>query len=166
MLWQRHSVQVDGSIESGIAGLMVRQLVRRFLAGNLLGRVMATYHSIVWIDHHKAVVWNFTDDGQSKSVVKTPDQHEHTHIRKSPHGGHKTPDALEYFDGVAKVLAGMREILVMGPAQTKVEFLTFLRNKHPQIRSEIVAVESADHPTDPELLAYARKYFTIFDRRI
>jgi hypothetical protein len=53
-----------------------------------------------------------------------------------------------------------------GPAQTKDEFLTFLRKKHPQIRSEIVAVESADHPTDPELLAYARKYFTVFDRRI
>ena len=30
MLWQRHSVQVDGSVESGIAGLMARQLVRRF----------------------------------------------------------------------------------------------------------------------------------------
>ncbi len=25
---------------------------------------MATYHSIVWIDHHKAVVWNFTDDAK------------------------------------------------------------------------------------------------------
>jgi len=136
------------------------------LARNLLGRVMATYHSIVWIDHHKAVVWNFTDDGQTKSVVKTPDQHEHTHIRKSPHGGHKIPDALEYFDDVANVLAGVREILVMGPARTKDEFLTFLRKKHPQIRSEIVAIESADHPTDQELLAYARKYFTVFDRRI
>jgi hypothetical protein len=60
----------------------------------------------------------------------------------------------------------VREILVMGPAQTKDEFLTFLRKKHPQIRSEIVAVEGADHPSDPELLAYARKYFTAFDRRI
>jgi stalled ribosome rescue protein Dom34 len=127
---------------------------------------MATYHSIVWIDHHKAVVWNFTDDAQTKSVVKTADQHEHTHIRKSPHGGHKVPDALEFFEGVAKALAGVREILVIGPAQTKDDFLAFVRKKHPQIRSEIVAVESADHPTDPQLLAYAREYFTVFDRRI
>jgi stalled ribosome rescue protein Dom34 len=127
---------------------------------------MATYHSIVWIDHHKAVVWNFTDDAQTKSVVKATDQHQHTHIRKSPHGGHKIPDALEFFDGIAKVLAGVREILVIGPAQTKDEFLAFLQKKHPQIRSMIVAVESADHPTDPELLAYARKYFTVLDRMI
>lgn len=127
---------------------------------------MSANHSIVWIDHHKAVVWNFTDDAQTKSVIKTADQHEHTHLRKSPHGGHKTPDSLEFFEGVANALAGVREILVIGPAHTKDDFLTFVRKKHPQIRSEIVAVESADHPTDPQLLAYARQYFTVFDRRI
>lgn len=127
---------------------------------------MATYHSIVWIDHHKAVVWNFTDDSQTKAIVKAADQHQHTHIRKSPHGGHKIPDALEFFDDVTKALAGVREILVIGPAQTKDEFLAYLQNKHPQIRSMIVAVESADHPTDPELLAYARKYFSVHDRMI
>jgi len=127
---------------------------------------MAHYHSIVWIDHHKAVVWNFTDDAQAKSVVKAHDQHEHTHIRKSPHGGHKTPDDLEFFNGVAKVLAGVREILVIGPAQAKEEFVAFLRKTHPQVGSAVVAVESADHPTDPELLAYARKHFKIIDRMI
>ena len=127
---------------------------------------MAHYHSIVWIDHHKAVVWNFTDDAQTKSVVKAHDQHEHSHIRKSPHGGHKTPDDIEFFDDVAKTLAGVREILVIGPARAKDEFVAFVRRKHPQIGSLIVAVESADHPTDLELLAYARKHFNLLDRMI
>jgi stalled ribosome rescue protein Dom34 len=127
---------------------------------------MANYHSILWIDHHKAVIWNFTDDTQTKSVVKSHDQHEHTHIRKSPHGGHRTPDDLEFFDEVAKTLAGVPEILVIGPAQTKEEFVAFLRKRHPQIGSAVVAVERADHPTDPELLAYARKHFKVLDRMI
>jgi stalled ribosome rescue protein Dom34 len=127
---------------------------------------MAHYHSIVWIDHHKAVVWNFTDDAQTKSVVKAHDQHEHTHIRKSPHGGHKTPDDLEFFDDVAKVLGGVREILIIGPAQAKEEFAAFLRKTYPQVSSAVVAVDSADHPTDPELLAYARKHFKVIDRMI
>ena len=127
---------------------------------------MANYHSILWIDHHKAVIWNFTDDAQTKSVVKAHDQHEHTHIRKGPHGGHRTPDDLEFFDDVAKALAGVPEILVIGPAQAKEEFVAFLRKKHPQIGSRVVAVESADHPTDPELLAYARKHFKVLDRMI
>jgi stalled ribosome rescue protein Dom34 len=127
---------------------------------------MANYHSIVWIDHHKAVVWNFTADAQTKSVVKARDQHEHTHLRKSPHGGHKTPDDLEFFDGVAKTLVGVPEIIVIGPAQAKDEFAAFLHKKHPQVGAAIVAVESADHPTDAELLAYARKHFKVLDRMI
>jgi stalled ribosome rescue protein Dom34 len=127
---------------------------------------MAHYHSIVWIDHHKAVLWNFTDDAETKSVVKAHDQHEHTHLRKSPHGGHRTPDDLEFFGDVAKVLEGVREILVIGPAQAKEEFVAYLRKTHAQLGSTIVAVESADHPSDPELLAYARKHFKIIDRMI
>jgi len=127
---------------------------------------MANYHSIVWLDHHKAVVWNFTDDAQTKSVVKAHDQHEHTHIRKSPHGGHRTPDDLGFFDDVATTLAGVPEILVIGPAQAKDEFVAFLKKKHAQIGSMVVGVESADHPTDAELLAYARKHFKVLDRMI
>ena len=125
---------------------------------------MANYHSIVWLDHHKAVVWNFNDDAQTKSVVKAHDQDKHTHIRKSPHGGHRTPDNIEFFDDLSKALAGVGEVLVIGPAQTKDEFAAFVRKKHPQIGSAIVAVERADHPTDPELLAYARKHFKVIDR--
>jgi len=48
---------------------------------------MVHYHSIVWIDHQKAVVWNFNDDAKTKSVVKSHDQHQRTHARKSPRGG-------------------------------------------------------------------------------
>jgi hypothetical protein len=53
---------------------------------------------------------------------------------------------------------------VIGPAQTKQEFATCLRDKHPQLGRAIVAVESADHPTDAEVLAYARRHFTALDR--
>ena len=127
---------------------------------------MPNYHSIAWIDHHKAVVWNFTDDAQTKSVVKAHDQHQHTHLRKSPHGGHKTPEDMEFYEDAAKTLAAVPEILVIGPAQAKDEFVAFLRKKHPQIASAIVAVEKADHPTDAELLAYARQHFKVLDRMI
>jgi hypothetical protein len=127
---------------------------------------MVHYHSIVWIDHHKAVVWNFNDDSQTKSVVKSHAQHEQTHLRKAPHGGHRTPDDIQFFDDVAQGLAGVHEILVLGPAQTKDEFVSFLGSKHPGIGGMVVAVENADHPTDAQLLAYARKHFKVLDRMI
>ncbi|HLK71934.1 MAG TPA: hypothetical protein VKT19_08250 [Steroidobacteraceae bacterium] len=121
---------------------------------------------IVWIDHHKAVVWHFAFDAQSKTVVKAHNQREHTHLRKSPHGGHRAPEDLEFFAGVAAVLADAREILLIGPAQAKDEFVAFLRHKHPAVGSRVVAVETADHPTDAELLAYARRHFKALDRML
>jgi stalled ribosome rescue protein Dom34 len=127
---------------------------------------MIHYHSIVWIDHHKAVVWNFNDDAQTKSIVKSHDQHERTHVRQAPHGGHKTPEDAHFFQEVAQTLSGVHEILIIGPAQAKDDFATFLRSKHPAIGSAVVAVESADHPSDGELLAYARKHFKVLDRMI
>lgn len=128
---------------------------------------MVHYHSIVWIDHHKAVVWNFNDDAQTKSIVKSPDQHQRVHVRKVAHeGGHETPEEMQFFHDVSQTLAGVAEILVIGPAHAKDEFAAFLRKKFPQVAAKVVAVETADHPTDPEILAYARKHFKMLDRML
>lgn len=127
---------------------------------------MAYFHAIIWIDHHKAVVWSFGEDEQSKAVVKAPDQHAHAHLRKSPHGGHRAAGDHEFFGEVLESLEGAQMLLIIGPAQTKEEFATFLRTRHPQVGSLIVGVENADHPTDAQLLAYARKHFKILERMI
>jgi len=127
---------------------------------------MTKFHAIIWIDHHKAVVWKFTDDEQTKSIVKSRDQHEHTHIRKSPHGGHRSAGDHEFFEDVLKTLIGVGDILVIGPAQTKDEWIAFAGSHRPPIGTLIVGIERADHPTDAELLAYARKHFKVIDRMI
>jgi hypothetical protein len=54
--------------------------------------------------------------------------------------------------------------LLIGPAQKKHEFAVYLRDKHPQLAKSIVAVENADHPTDAQVLSYARKHFPALDR--
>ena len=128
---------------------------------------MVHYHSIVWIDHHKAVVWNFNDDAQAKSIVKSHDQHQRIHVRKSLHqGGHETAEELQFFRDVSHALNGVEEIIVIGPAHAKDEFATFLKDKAPQIGAKVVAVETSDHPTDAQLLAYAHKHFKVLDRMI
>jgi hypothetical protein len=125
---------------------------------------MSHFHAVVWIDHQKASTWQFSAESQTNTVVHAHDAHHRVHSRKSPHGGHKAPADHEFFDEVAHGLEGVREILVIGPAQTKQEFAGWLRSKHPSLGRAIVAVENADHPTEPELLAYARKHFTAIDR--
>ncbi len=124
---------------------------------------MSHYHAVVWIDHQKGTVWQFTPTEQDSTVVHAHGQ-QRVHNRKSTHGGHKSPGDRRLFDEIAHALAGAREILIMGPAQTKQELADYLRDKHAAIGRGIVAVESADHPTDAEVLAYARRHFAAIDR--
>jgi len=125
---------------------------------------MPHYHAVVWIDHQKATVWHFTATEQTNTVVHAHDQHQRVHSRKSTHGGHKSPADQRFFEEVAHALDGAHEILLIGPAQTKQEFAAFLKAKHAPLGAAVVAVETADHPTDAEVLAYARKHFTALDR--
>jgi stalled ribosome rescue protein Dom34 len=125
---------------------------------------MSYYHSVVWIDHQKATVWQFTSSQEQSTVVHAHDQHQKVHSRKSTHGGHKHPADPKFFEEVAQALAGTHEILIIGPAQTKQEFANFLREKQAALGKGIVAVENADHPSDAEVLGYARHHFTALDR--
>ncbi len=124
---------------------------------------MSHFHAVVWVDHQKATVWQFTPTEQENTVVHAHGQ-SRVHSRKSTHGGHKSPIDHQFFEEVAHALAGAHEILIIGPAQTKQELANFLRAKHAALGRGIVGVENADHPTDPEVLAYARRHFAAIDR--
>jgi stalled ribosome rescue protein Dom34 len=124
---------------------------------------MPHYHAVVWLDHERAVVWQFNLDEQQSTVVHSGQQ-QHIHSRKSPHGGHRSAPDYEFFDQVAAALSGAHEILIIGPAQAKTEFAQYLKQKHPPLGGAIVAVERADHPSDHQVLDYARRHFTAIDR--
>jgi stalled ribosome rescue protein Dom34 len=124
---------------------------------------MSHYHAVVWIDHQKGTVWQFTPSEQEHTVVHAHGQHR-VHSRKTSHGAHDSAAERTFFDDVAHALEGAHEILIIGPAQTKQEFAAYLRQKHAALGRAIVAVESADHPSDPEVLAYARRHFRAIDR--
>ena len=126
---------------------------------------MAYYHSVVWIDHQKATTWQFTSTEQSSTVVHAHNQQRDA-PRKSTHGGHAHPGDAKFFEDVAHALDGTHEVLIIGPAHTKQEFAAYLKMKHPALGQGIVAVENADHPTDGEVLAYARRHFKALDRML
>jgi hypothetical protein len=126
--------------------------------------MMSHYHAVAWIDHNTATVWQYSPTDQDSKTLHADSSHQRTHNRKSTHGGHKSAADPHFFDEVAAALAGTHEILVMGPAQTKHEFVTYLKAKHADLAKSIVAVESSDHPTDAQVLAYARRHFPALDR--
>jgi stalled ribosome rescue protein Dom34 len=121
------------------------------------------YHAVVWIDHARARVFHFNVEEADKTAIR-PDHA----VRDIHHGekrtGHRVAEDQAFLERVAGAIADAGAILIVGPAQEKDAFAKFLAEKHPTIRTHVEAVESADHPTDGELLDHARRFVKAADR--
>lgn len=124
---------------------------------------MSHQHAVVWIDHEHATVIDFAlDDRHVVQVEREGGQHK-VHRRSGIPGSGKAPIDHQYFDAVASALGDAAEILIVGPGSAKAEFHRDLQARHAAVCKRVVAVESVDHPSDGELLAFARKYFKRVD---
>jgi stalled ribosome rescue protein Dom34 len=119
------------------------------------------YHAIVWIDHKQARVFHFNVEEADRTVVKDHIVRD-LHSREK-HTGQRTEENKPFFENVAKAIADASAILIVGPAQEKDFFAKFLAEKHPSIRAHVEGVEKADHPSDGELLDFARRYVKAAD---
>jgi stalled ribosome rescue protein Dom34 len=122
---------------------------------------MNTRHAAVWIDHKEAKIF-FVDARTSETL------HPHRHVRRHQNQDERShpADAAHYFHEVAVELAGSEEILVVGPSSAKLELVKHAHKHDPALAEKIVGVETVDHPTDGQILAYARQYFHAKDRML
>ena len=123
---------------------------------------MAHFHAVVWIDHKQARVFHFNVEEADRTLI-------HDHVVHDLHSrdkrtGKRTEENKPFFEDVAKTIADAGAILIVGPAQEKDFFAKFLAEKHPAIRTHVEAVEKADHPSDGELLEFARRTLKAADR--
>lgn len=123
---------------------------------------MSYKHAIVWMDHQHATVIDFSIDDQHVVKVGSGEPRK-LHRKSGPMGSGKAPEDHEFFDAVVTALGDSVEIVVAGPGNAKTSFLKHVEKKHPTLRKRVVGVETLDHPSDRELLAYARKYFRRVD---
>jgi len=120
------------------------------------------FHAVVWIDHRRARIFRFNVDEADKTVIRDHVVRDlHPQVRGS---GHKVHGSKPFFEDVAKAIADAGAILIVGPAGEKDELARFLAERHPAIRTHVEGVEKADHPTDGELLDFARRYARVADR--
>jgi stalled ribosome rescue protein Dom34 len=116
---------------------------------------MSFQHAIVWLDQTEAHVIHFTRDDAETDIIKTSSQHQKSGVVSN---NRAEPD-YTYMDDVIAVLADAREILVVGPGMEKLAFMRHMSKSHAATADKVVSVETVDHPTDVQLLTYARKYF-------
>ena len=70
------------------------------------------------------------------------------------------------YHAIATALHGASEILVVGPAQAKLALIKHIHSHDKDLVDKILGVETVDHPTDGQVVAYARKYFAAKDQML
>lgn len=119
---------------------------------------MTFNNAVVWLDHTKAQVIHFDKDASESEALKTHSMHPH------PKQNHADTHANEddntaFYNDIAAVLKDAQQILVVGPGQEKTAFVKYLAIKAPLVSENVKAVETVDHPSDGQLLSYARQHF-------
>jgi stalled ribosome rescue protein Dom34 len=132
---------------------------------------MSHFHAVVWVDHAQAHVMHISPNDVEKSVVQPAHPHKHLHHKRGPSAdgstgsGHAAEDQ-QYYHAIIEALTGAKEILIVGPGQAKLHLLKHAQAHDPAVGQLIVGIETVDHPTDGQLVAYARKYFVAKDRML
>jgi stalled ribosome rescue protein Dom34 len=122
-----------------------------------------SFHAAVWIDHNEAKIFHVGAEDFEKTVVHAP----HKHVqRRDGHSVGSANDAgvQHFFHAVAEALKGSEEILVVGPAATKLAFIKHVHKHDHALEPKIVGVETVDHPTDGQLVKFVRSYFKKTDQ--
>jgi stalled ribosome rescue protein Dom34 len=123
------------------------------------------YHAVVWLDHAEAHVMHFNPEEYEKQLILPAQPHRQLHIKSGPAAGAgKAPEDQKYYHDIARALEDAHEILVVGPANAKLQLIKHIHTHDKDMVAKIIGVETVGHPTDAQVVAYARKYFIAKDR--
>jgi hypothetical protein len=122
------------------------------------------YHAVIWIDHREARVFHFNPTEVDRLVLRPDDPTRHIHHKANAIGSGHAPADQEFLHAVAESVADAGSVLIAGPANTKTQLVEHIRTHDPRLAKAIEGVETVDHPSDAQLVAYARKYLVAADR--
>jgi hypothetical protein len=121
-------------------------------------------HAAVWLDHKQAKVFHLNLETFEEKVIHAAEPQHHNHQRGHLDTGRKPEEDAHFYDEIARAVSDTQVILVVGPSTAKLEFMKYVRKHNHGLESRIVGVEAMDHPTDGQIVAYARKYFLAAQR--
>jgi stalled ribosome rescue protein Dom34 len=124
---------------------------------------MSLSHAVVWIDHQETHVIQFNADTHENSTITTRSKHGRVHQKAGSVGSGHTAADQNYLHEVAAAVSGCNELLIVGPGSAKLELFKHMHRHDPAVAEKVVGIETVDHPSDGQLLAYAKKYFLRID---
>ena len=121
------------------------------------------FHAVVWIDHREARVFHFNPTEADKLVLHPDHPTKHIHHKANSIGsGHAKADN-EFLHAVVQAVADAGAILITGPVNAKAELVTYIHAHDPKLMKAVAGVETVDHPSDGQLVAFARHYLSVTD---
>jgi stalled ribosome rescue protein Dom34 len=120
---------------------------------------------IVWMDHREAKIFALDGDVHY-SRVENPSHDERIHHRAGALGPGHRQENVHYLKAVADALTPANEIVITGPAKAKTDLVDWIAKHAPQTAGKILGVETLDHPTHGEIVAFARQYFRAKNRML
>lgn len=125
---------------------------------------MSYSHCVVWIDHAEARIFSFNREDVQSSTIHASKQIGHLHHHAGSLGSGKAAADKDYLAAIEIELRKCGEFLLVGPGTAKLELVRHIHKHAHDLDAKLVAVETIDHPTDNQIVAYARKYFLASDR--
>ena len=126
---------------------------------------MQANHVVVWLDHSEAHIIGFNREAAGSAViVYAPQRHEHQHHHAHSVRSGKAAEHPEYYEQIVARIRAVPEWLIVGPANAKLAFAKYVSKHHADQIDHMIGLETVDHPSDGQLLAYAKKYFIAADR--
>jgi hypothetical protein len=122
------------------------------------------FHAVVWLDHLSALVLGFGAAGETTRTIVKNDGPAHIHHKAGSVGSGHVQEPAAYLAAIADALAGFREILILGPAETKTEFRSFLERNRPEVAKRVIGLEAMEQGSEGEILDHARHFFARADR--
>ena len=124
---------------------------------------MQHYHAVVWLDHNEARVFFFDRNAVEEVDIATRTANHHLHHKKGSIAGKRQPEDQQFYHAIVEALKPAKEWLLLGPGSAKLELVKHIHHHDKTLSDHIVGVETADHPTDRQIVAHARAYFKKYD---
>lgn len=122
------------------------------------------FHAVIWIDHREARVFHFGREDVDTLVLHPDNPSRQVHHKSNTIGSGHEVLGREFLHAAAQSIADAGAVLITGPSNAKNELISHIEKHDPKLLKIILGVETVDHPSDAQLVAYARKYFKSADQ--
>ncbi len=114
----------------------------------------------VWLDREQAILISL-DAASGEFAIGDKIKAEYSHGSGSEHAINHAQRGEEqkFFKALATRLQPFDEILIFGPGKLQEQFHNHLK-EDTQFKQKEITIESAEHATDPQMVAQVRNFFS------